>query len=122
MDEQVIAKRDAIFHRFDESQHVGRHGVAQHFLRFFHGRSGESGRIDAEAEDRFLAAVAQEMAQHFQIIAPAQEHFLVIATQDAHGALLLPRTGRAQDAGTVRPPINQIAQQDHQHPWTSPTA
>ena len=70
-------------------------------------------RIYRIAQQRFPAAMAQEMAQGFVALERAQEHFLVIAGQDAHAPPLRPSAGGIDHAGTVWPAIDQVTQQDH---------
>src|SRR3546814_5308558 len=54
----------------------------------------------------------EEMAQYFDVLEALQEHFLVIAYQNAHAALLAPFARAPDHSRAVRAAIDQIAQQD----------
>ena len=54
----------------------------------------------------------EEVTQHFGLFKSAEHHFLVIACEHAHRALLLPFAGAGNHACAVGAAIDQVAKQN----------
>ncbi len=112
MDKYVIARLNVFLKATKESP-VGLGDVALHQDLQFVQRAIEVGlAIDAVTEDCLAPAMLEEMAQHTCVLEGLEEHFLVIAGQDADRALFLPFACTGNNTSAVRPAINQIAQKN----------
>ena len=68
----------------------GRHGIAHQLLRLFEVSGQKRRAIDPVAERGITSSMSQEMAKHLQLVEAAQEHLLVISTEDSYVPLRLP--------------------------------
>src|SRR3546814_6772297 len=113
MDEGIIARDHHALERGEEGAIGFGHDPGQLPEQLFQGQFVEFLALDPEAEDGFAPAVLEEMAQHLDILEALQEHFLVIAHENANASTLAPVARAADHSRAVGPAIDQVAQHDH---------
>lgn len=112
MDEKIIAYRDDILETADEFEVGLGHGAAHQPLRFLGVGISERLRVERIGQQRVAPAEAQEMRQEIEPGEAVQEHFLVIAGDDAQLAAPLQGACGGDHARAVRSAIHQVSQQD----------
>src|SRR5690606_25960990 len=99
VDEQVISDPDHVLERFEKGDVLRRHERAQQLLRVLELGLEELRAIDPVTERGLAPTVAQEVAEDLELVEAPQEHFLVVAGEDAHAPPRLPFAGERDDLG-----------------------
>jgi hypothetical protein len=113
MDKQIVANLDPVFEAADEGYVRGRNDFAGKAGHFGQLGAGIGHGIQRIGQEHLAAAKAQEVAHYLFLFERTKEHLLVVAHQNPHGPLLLPRTGQADYASAVGSSIDQVTQQDY---------
>src|SRR3990167_9470613 len=90
MDEGIVARDQHVFKTREKCAVGLGHDLGQLPEQLLHCQFVEPLTLDPKAEDRFAPAMLEEMAQHLDILEALQEHFLVIAHENANAPPLAP--------------------------------
>jgi hypothetical protein len=120
--EYIVANDDYVLKAAHKVEVFGRDAGRHGRLQLLNGHLQIFVARDAVGKDGLLSAEADELAQDALILKRLQEHFLVVAKENAHDPPLAPAPRGVYHAAAVGAAIHQVAQQNDGRLRSTPRA